>query len=379
MHTVANLQRYWSQRGSPDDAAVRHRLVDFAFYKMEPRKLSMVLEALERRSGHKVRSCRSCYRSTRHAPDNPQRRPTGSDWQAALGQDWAEFHGRISMCRGTSPNRLLRACQHGLPGQAKTICREPCPAKSILRWVQVWNADEIRKRTEVLGADLCDEWPRPVTDTAYVSGAEEEPGKSGDSPAKRRNLEDWRRFLKRWGTRPALRFPHACDTSELVIPLNEKGDITANLWQSRRDRKQVAYVRFQGKAATKLYSQLQQKAREIDDLIEGDLRWDWPVRASFAVCEDDVDFSDRNDWELQHEWFCEELEDIVAAVTPEILAMERVDDDGDGNGSGTEREELRLQFWTEFLDYARKHDRPPRQPPPGWLQLDRWRHWPVRV
>lgn len=67
------------------------------------------------------------------------------------------------------------------------------------------------------------------------------------------------------------------------------------------------YVRFEGAAGIEICSRLQAKAKEIDDLIEGDLVWDWPGRTCFAVCEEEVDFSDRHDWEIQHAWFCEEL------------------------------------------------------------------------
>jgi len=128
--------------------------------------------------------------------------------------------------------------------------------------------------------------------------------------------------------------------------------VSVSLWQFRRDRKVVAYVRFEGRPGRRLYAQLQERTEEIDDRIEGELVWDWPVRNSFAVCEEEVDFTDRNDWELQHAWFSEELSDIVEALTRELAQPDREEEEDSGDVEIKERHRLRHLFWTELLRYA---------------------------
>jgi len=175
------------------------------------------------------------------------------------------------------------------------------------------------------------------------------------SPARRRNLEYWGTLLKHWPERLGAP-PAPSDSAELVIPLDTDGSVSVRLWQYRRERKAVAYVRFDGRLARRAYGRLHEIAKEIDDQIEGDLIWDWPVRSSLAVCEEEVDFADRNDWEIQHVWFIEELSDIVEAVTPELSQVKGTqdaeEDQEDEDAATAERHRLRHQFWTELLRYV---------------------------
>ena len=319
---VQNLQRYWLQRGWPDDTAVLRALGDFAFYKREPSKARMVLEVLERYSQHKEQVVLSPLTIEHVMPQAIKNDKPGLTWQTALGENWEDAHERYLDVLG---NLTLTGYNPELGKMAfadkQAYYREShVELNRYFHTLASWDAEGIRKRTTVLAEKICLYWPRPTSNITYVGDENEDIENIGDSSAKQRNLDYWRLFLKQWHTRTAAPAPAPSPSGELVFPLSESGDITAHLWLFRRARKLVAFVKFAGKSAVRLYAHLQTKAKEIDDLIEGDLQWNWPAQNCFAVCEEEVDLSDRNDWELQHAWFCEELTDIIDALTPECKA-----------------------------------------------------------
>ncbi len=353
---VSNLRRYWMERGWPDDTAFTHALGEFQIYKREPRKARMVLEALELASQHKEQVPLESLTIEHVMPQTVTDDEAGKAWKTALGESWDDLHERYLHALG---NLTLTGYNPELGKMAFRNKQEVYRDSHVglnqrFRDLTTWDSESIRNRTTALAAQLCRIWPRPDSGIPYSASQDDLTGQQA-SPARKRNLEYWGALLKQWperlGTPPA-----PSNSAELVIPLDKEKGVSVSLWQFRRERKVVVYVRFEGRLGRRIYGRLHEIAKEIDDRIEGELVWDWPVRSSFAVCEDDVDFSDRNDWEIQHAWFIEELSDIIEALTSEIEQVAEAEE-GDGGAdipdeATAERQRLRYQFWTGLLGYA---------------------------
>ena len=354
---VENLRRYWLEREWPDDSAFARALDEFQVYKREPHKARMVLEALELAHGHKEQVPLRSLTVEHVMPQSITSDAAGQAWKTALGKDWSDLHERYLHTLGnltlTGYNPELG--KMAFPGKQAVYSTSHVDLNLCFRDLPSWNVETIRSRTNAMAARLCLLWPRPASDIPYAGGTDELAGQQQASPARKRNLEYWGALLKLWPASLGMP-PQPADTPELLIPLDKDKGVSAVLWQFRRERKVVVYVRFEGRIGARVYGRVHEIAKEIDDKIEGDLVWDWPVRNSFAVSEEDADFSDRNDWEIQHAWFIDELSDIVEALTPEIAQVDDAENGEDGTGvpdaATAERQRLRYLFWTGLLSYA---------------------------
>ena len=349
---VENLRRYWLERGWPDDTALTRALSEFQIYKREPRKARMVLEALELSVRHKEQVDFANLTVEHVMPQSITDDAAGQAWKTALGENWNELHERYLHVLG---NLTLTGYNPELGKMAfsnkQTVYKDShVDLNRHFCDLVAWDSKAIEKRTTALAAQLCQVWSRPKSDQPYTSGEDDLSDDKKASPAKKRNLGYWSAFLKLWPERLGPP-PAPSDGVEQIIPLDEERGVSIHLWQFRRERKAVAYVRFEGKPGRRLYVRLHEIAKEIDDQIAGDLVWDWPVRNGFAVVDEGVDFRDRHDWEIQHAWFIEELLDIMEALTPE-LAQPYEEDEESGPDATVERHRLRYQFWTELLELA---------------------------
>jgi hypothetical protein len=350
---VEDLRRYWFERGWPDDAAFTRGLGEFQLYKREPRKARMMLEALERAIRHKEQVVLQSLTIEHVLPQTVTNDDAGKAWMDALGADWEDLHERYVHVLGnltlTGYNPELG--KMGFADKQAVYRDSHIGLNRHFNGQAPWNAESIKNRTTLLAGQICQIWPRPTGGQSYATTLEEDPNTQQASPARRRNLEYWKAFLKHWEEGLGLPRPMPSDTAELIIPMDKERGISIHLWQYRRERKMVAYVRFEGKRGRGIYNRLHEVAKEIDDRIEGDLVWDWPVKNSFAVSEEDIDFSDPNDWEIQHAWLNEELSDLVEALIPELAQDDEHDDDEQKECEGA-RARLLYRFWTELLAYA---------------------------
>lgn len=354
---VRDLQHYLLQRGWPDDSAFAVALEEFQLYKREPQKTQLVLETLERHSKHKELVVLDALSIEHIMPQSIGNDQAGKSWKTALGDDWQELHERYLHVLG---NLTLTGYNPKLGKMAFNDKQAVYLDSNVVlnRYfgkVSDWNEKAILRRTRSLAKTLCEIWRRPDSSIPYELGVGGGIQKA-PSALKQRYFDYWRMFLNEWDPKPDLSLPVPSQSSELVIPFDDAGDITINLWQFRNEKRLVVYVRFHRRSGGRLYAKLCTRAKEIDDQITGALEWDWPVRNAFAVYEEDVDFSDRQDWEIQHAWLREELTDIVETLTSEIALVGEVPD-GEVEPAGLNeaakgRRRLRKQFWTGLLQHA---------------------------
>jgi len=347
----SDLKQYWLERGWPDDSAFKRSLLDFRFYSREPQKAKMVLLALERSLGHKERVDLNELTIEHVMPQTVTNDKAGRAWKEVLGCNWEENHERYLHTLG---NLTLTGYNPELGKMS--FCEKQAVYKAShvdlnrhFNGMATWNCDTIRDRAKALADVLCQLWPRPDGAQAYVGALDDVPDPAETSPARRRNLEYWGTFLKRWDKTLGITQPDVSETGELLISLDARAGVSIALWQFRREKKVVAYVRFVNRIGRALYAHLRENAEETDGKIEGDLIWDWPLQNCFAVCEEDADFADKADWEIQYAWFYDELKDIVEAIRPEIAQFTEKDDD---SGGDPERHKLRYSFWAGLLAYA---------------------------
>jgi hypothetical protein len=160
---AANLKRYWLQRGWPDDEAFARALCEFQFYKREPQKTRMVLEALERSRAHKEQVALDTLSIEHVMPQSISDDAAGRAWRTVLGENWEEIQERWLHVLG---NLTLTGYNPELGKMAfaekQTVYREShVDLNRCFNELKVWNADAMEKRTIVLADALCRHWPRP--------------------------------------------------------------------------------------------------------------------------------------------------------------------------------------------------------------------------
>jgi len=346
-----DLRNYLLAHEWPNDEAVVDNLKDFALYRREPNKTRLILQKLERSYGHKEAVPLENLTIEHVMPQTIGKDSTGDEWKSALGLNWEEEHSHYLHTLG---NLTLTAYNTPLSNNVysfkKTVYKDSnVILNKYFENIPSWNAGTIKDRTKYLASILCGIWGRPPSEIPYHGTSTPEEEKSVSSASKR-NYEYWSQFFKEWGNNLGLDIKTLSNSVNLSLPLVANGEVTANLWTNRQQRKQVVYVEFKGKAL-KIFEQLRNRKQNLDDAIEGDLLWETPVRNSFSVEEDEIDFNDRVDWPIQHAWFYEELSDIIEALKPELALY----DDSAESDQGSENTELhrqRLSFWTDLLLYA---------------------------
>lgn len=352
---VRNLRKYLLQRGWPDDASFSRALEEFQLYKRESQKTQMILEALERNSKHKERVEFKSLSIEHIMPQSIGNDVSGKSWKKVLGNEWEDLHEAYLHVLG---NLTLTGYNPKLGKMAYKDKQVVYFDSNIMlnryfRKITCWDAQAILRRTKHLANILCEIWPRPDSSIPYDSDIEIQSMPKASSSVKQRYLDYWRMFLKQWKPDSTVLLPEPIPSPDLVIPLDEAKGVFIHLRQFRKGKRLVAYVRFRRRIGRRIFASLYERAKEIDDQITGSLEWDWPCRNSFSVFEENVDFADRDDWEIQHAWLHEEVSDIIETLKPELGKVIAEKNDVVGGGK-QERQRLKLAFWSDLLSYAAK-------------------------
>ncbi len=169
-----DLQQYWFKRGWPDDAAVWKSFETFPIYRREPKKLRLILEAIEIAKGHKEKVAFDNLQIEHVMPQSISNSNDGKLWKAMLGDSWKEVHESLLHSIG---NLTLTAYNPELSNRSYDWKRDEL-AKSHLELnkhfskVPKWAKDAIESRTELLAKDVTTLWPRPAGGPAYVPSPE---------------------------------------------------------------------------------------------------------------------------------------------------------------------------------------------------------------
>ncbi len=169
-----DLQQYWFKRGWPDDAAVGKNLQSFPFYRREPKKLRLILEAIELAKGHKEKVVFDNLQVEHVMPQSIGNSTDGTSWKTMLGESWKEVHESLLHTVG---NLTLTAYNPELsnkayPAKQTEFAKSHLEMNKHFESAPMWAKDAIEKRTALLAKDLMTIWPRPIGGPEYVASPE---------------------------------------------------------------------------------------------------------------------------------------------------------------------------------------------------------------
>jgi hypothetical protein len=162
-HPRADLQRVWFARGWPDDTAFTPRLVQFPLYRREQRKCRLILEALERSSGHREAVDLRPLTIEHVMPQTIGVDANGRAWREMLGEGWLTHHQKWADTLGnltlTGYNRELS--NRPYPQKQQALSESHLELNRYFEGVPAWTAEAITERGQQLAQAVAGLWQRP--------------------------------------------------------------------------------------------------------------------------------------------------------------------------------------------------------------------------
>lgn len=341
-----DLAQYWLRRRWPDDITLKERLADYPLYWREGKKTRVILEAIEQSYGHKEKVDLSNLSIEHVMPQTISNNAAGRSWKTMLGENWAELHEKHLHTLG---NLTLTGYNPDLSNSSferkqELLSESHLELNKFFEGLSAWTADSIRNRSSALSDVVIRLWPRPPTESAYMASAEAQREPDGLSGSERKHLEYWRHMdmrLEERGVPPELITPSV--SSSIRIPVGKKQSMTLELgiWRQKN-----LYVSLYSAGATgeAVFQHMAKEPSAIEAQTGYQLKWNTDGHEVY-ISEDDVDWSDKDDWPIQHDWFGDHLEDFLR-VFPALV--ERLENEVAVDPKLLQKEEARLrlcEYW----------------------------------
>ncbi len=307
-----DLATYWTNRRWPDDQALRERLVDFPLYWRESRKAKVILEALEERFGHKEKVPLDKLSIEHVMPQTISGGAAGKSWKAMLGDDWEAVHEKYVHSLG---NLTLTGYNPDLSNSGFEKKRELLKDShlELNRYFDnntAWNADSIRKRARDLADAVVQLWPRPRSGVQYSASAEAQPEPDGLSGTEKKYLEYWRQLdvrLEERGVAPEVITPTTRSFLNVNLGATRSMILQLGIWKQKD-----LYVTLYPTSDTGefIFERLLRERNTLESEMGYQLVWDGGD-AEVYIKDEDVAWSDREDWHVQHDWFGDRFEDFM--------------------------------------------------------------------
>jgi len=322
----ADLQNYWLSRRWPDDTAVRDRLPAFELYRRESTKTRVILEALEESLGHRERVDLSTLTIEHVMPQTISNNKQGKAWKEMLGEQWEKIQDTLLHTLG---NLTLTGYNTELSNSAFEIKRIEL-GKSHLDLNthfparQKWDAEAIRTRSVLLAERLVTLWPRPATDVAYAASAEAMPEPEGLTNAAKQRLEYWRQMDVRLEDRGVPRdLIVATPDSSIMVQIGNSGAAEFEFGFNQQRGRIFLSLNLSDEIGTYIASHLPEAKADIERELGYSLEWDVRNRGGeISISDAGIQIRDENDWQIQHDWFGDRLEDFQRVLQPRVNQLE---------------------------------------------------------
>ena len=348
-----DLRGYWQRRGWPDDESFEAALLTFPIYTREPQKGRLLLERLEESYGHKEQVDLDSLTVEHVMPQTIGAGENGSAWKRMLGDEWKAVHEAWLHALGNLT----------LTGYNAELGNQPYPAKRAdllnshvelsrhFREAPVWDAEAIEARGRKLADMAVQLWPRP-SGGPYRAQPQADPAAQGLSPTKRLYLRYWSalgELIRERGSQLRIGQTSASTECYFGTRLPDGLRVTLWAWQSRRDSSLIAGMTFRHRAlARHVYTLLKQQASQVESRLSWPAEWQDGWHGVWLADRSNVDFRDEEDWEIQHNWLVDRLEELHEVIPPFVEAtglLGHVDLD---------TKSLRLRFWTGLVEHLRE-------------------------
>jgi len=319
--TRLDLQNYWLSRGWPDDDTFISRLLEFSLYRRETGKCRMILQALEESHGHREKVELANLEIEHVMPQTIGGGKSGQSWQEDLGENWRDIHEKWLHTIG---NLTLSGYNRPLgnkPYKEKRmeLIKSKLELNRYFSDIKKWTEEEIKKRGRLLAKKIVKIWPRPAG-AAYVPSEDIDTGEL--SPKERGDLRSdyWSNLLKVVKERNVL--PELPDSTRLGFLMFDPGweGIKLFAYTERWNNTIGVYLRFRKKRAKKSYKKILEMKDQITEKFGKQSCWwqDNPKKnnAYVGVAFTGVDPANREQWDEQHKWLTNKLEEFYKYFDP---------------------------------------------------------------
>jgi hypothetical protein len=307
-----DLSQYWLRRRWPDDMTLKERLADFPIYWREGKKTRVILESIEQSFGHKEKVDLRNLSIEHVMPQTISNNTAGRSWKTMLGDTWEELHDKHLHTIG---NLTLTGYNPDLSNSSfdrkrQLLEESHLELNKVFGALPAWTAEDIKRRSAALADVVMRLWPRPLTESVYVASTEAQREPEGLSNNERKYLEYWRQMdarLEERGVPQDLIVPSVSNCIRIPVGKKRAMFLQLGLWRQKN-----LYVSLlpAGALGQAIYQRLAAKPSDIEAQTGYALKWkdeDFEV----YVSEDDVDWSDKDDWPIQHDWLGDHLEDFM--------------------------------------------------------------------
>ncbi len=313
-----NLKKFLLDKQWPDDAAFISKLADFEIYRRERKKAELILEELERRPQNKELVELTKLTIEHVMPQNLGMGSNGKTWRAVLGDDWQGSHKKLVHTLG---NLTLT----GYNSELSNASFEKKKAEYFKSHVQLnayfadraeWTPACIRERSELLGKEAAQLWPRP-DGKPYV------PTKQVVEEHKKLCLDYWNEFavhvkqsdsgfeISAYRQRPWMSFraerPGFWYVAEFV-----DDDDSLYVGVVKRGKEKKEYIEA-------LWNDLpDEECEAMDTKLSATVDFqEYPDYSEIHVWKE-FQIWDRADWQRQHEWLILALQEFSKWLAPYI-------------------------------------------------------------
>jgi len=315
------LREEWLRRGWPDDDAFTRALQEFALYRREHKKARLILDALEDSAGHKERVDRAVLTIEHVMPQTIGDDEAGLAWKNMLGPEWKVVHvtllhtlGNLTLS-GYNPELSKRAFE----SKRVILLESRLALNKYFAELNAWDATGIRERSAGLAREVCRLWPRPEGGPAY------KPSDGKDRPARRKmTTDDWDDF---WAE-----FRLLAERSGRSLPPMRNRRVKS-VQPFRAGRRGVSYfckayeksgqlgagMAGRGRWGKPVVEGMLSRRSDIEEGLDVELIW---RGARLEVTRGGVSIADRQQWELQHQWLLDTLEQFAENIEPIMRSVE---------------------------------------------------------
>lgn len=342
-----DLEQYWLRRRWPDDATVKQRLPDFPLYHRESRKARVILEAIEENYGHKEKVELDGLSIEHVMPQSIGGNAAGRSWKTMLGDDWEAVHETLLHTIGnltlTGYNPDLS--NSGFDRKKELLTESNLQLNRYFDGITTWTADAIKARSVKLADIVTSIWPRSPSAEGYIASPEAQPEPEGLSSMEQKHLEYWRHLdtrLEDRGIPPEVMTPSTKSSINLTIGKTRSMVLQLGLW--RHNNLYVSLFPV-GEVGEVIFKQIQQQKSAVESAIGYALKWkdDDP---EILVTDDDVFWTDKEDWPVQHDWFGDRFEDFRRVFSGMVERYEQEALRDPGLASKVEQKERLTNYWT---------------------------------
>jgi len=316
-----DLCNYWLSRGWPDDDAFIPKLLEFSLYRREIGKCRLMLQVLEESYGHREKVELRGLEIEHVMPQTIGNGKSGKAWQEDLGMPWKDVHEKWLHTLGNITLSGYNRPLGNKPYKEKKgeLVRSKLELNRYFSDIKIWTEDEIKKRGRLLAKRVAKIWARPEG-AAYVPSEEIDAGEL--SPKERGDLrfDYWSGLLKNVKEHNFL--PELPDSTRLGFLMFHPGweGVRLFAYAEKWNNTVGVYLRFRKNRTKKTYQKILEMKDAINEKFGKQSCWwqDSPKKANayVGVALTGVDPVNREQWENQHKWLAEKLDEFYRYFDP---------------------------------------------------------------